>query len=341
MKNLLIVLAALVTTTNISAQQEMPQFAPATFEQPNLDFKPIYRSIDFIRTDSVHNGNLTQNEAIYHFDFVNLLAGDSIAIVHYSIDTTEYWKPMKAGRLSIKTTPGVHSFQLYVNANYWEAASVGLTSTPQCEFTYQVILQQRMAEQQIISYKPVIYLYPTKETDVTVQVNIKDGSHHFYYPNYNDYWECTASPNGALTVHGEQYRYLFWEALQNDHLKEIEVDEGFVVEGTEAISFLEDKLSTFGLTAAEQADFITFWGPKIAQSPQNLIRFEWNETCDKFADLTISPQPDHVYRVYIFVAPLDGILDIQPQVIPTMDRSGFTVLEWGGQLSNYQPNTAL
>ncbi len=336
MKNRILLLA-LLTTTTLCAQGELDG-GPIDIQ---VEIEPIYLSSKFVKSDSINNPALDQNEAIYHFNILNLLPEDSNAIVHFSIDSTESWQLLRNGRLTIKTTPGIHSFQIYVNENYLEASSVELPISARTELTFQVPLLRRARSQRIMTFKPVIYLYPSEETEVIVNVDIKKGQNAFFYPNYNESWQCTAQANGDVTIDGEQYRYLFWEAKQNDHLQEIDVDEGFVVQGADAVSFLEEKLSTFGLNTAEQADFITFWGPKIAQHEQNLIRFEWNETCDKFADLNISPQPDHLYRVYIFVAPLEVEIDIRPQVIPQMDRSGFTVVEWGGQLSKYQPNSAL
>ncbi len=336
MRNFIIALATLtLTTTGIWAQEEIDG-GPVY-----VDFKPIYRVKNFIQVDSIYNGKLNEDEAIFHFDLQNLMPADTSAIVHFSMDSTEFLRPLKSGRLSVKTTPGYHSFQIYVNENYTEAFSPMLNIAGQTELIYQVILSHRLPEEPIITFKPVIYLYPEEATDIALSVDIHDGKHPFYYPKYKDEWKCTAQPNGTLTIEDEQYRYLFWEAEQADHLQEIDVNEGFVVAGTEAVSFLEAKLKEVGFTSEERADFITFWGPKLAANDQNLVRFEWNETCDKFADLNISPKPDHIYRFYIFMSALDGNIDLQPQILPQFERNGFVVLEWGGQISNYQPNTAL
>lgn len=336
MKYLLLVLATLPTTA-FWAQEEFPDIK----DHIVLNSKPKYRWLDFVLVDSTHNDRLASDEAVYHFDMFNLLPGDSNEIVHFSVDSTDYWLPLYEGRLSVTTTPGNHTFQIYVNDNYLEAISPSLRISAQTELIYEVILSKRPVYQGVVTYKPVIYLYPEEEKEVTVDLEIHDGKHPFYYPSYKDAWKCTAAPNGDLTIDGEQYRYLFWEAQQDDHLKTTDVDAGFVVAGSDAISFLEDKLRKVGFTTAERADFITFWGPIIAKNNLNLIRFEWNQTCDKFADLNVSPQPDHLYRFYIFVAPLHHSISIPQQEIPTMDRSGFVVLEWGGQLSNYQPKTSL
>jgi hypothetical protein len=241
----------------------------------------------------------------------------------------------------LKTTPGTHFFKFYLNNNYLEVFSDGLPINPQYRSNYNVSLFGRAPEEPVMTFKPVIYLYPEEETEIAVNLEIHDGKHPFYYPTYNDSWTCIAQPNGNLTVDDEEYRYLFWEAQQEDHLNEIDVTEGFVVDGNNAVAFLEEHLNTFGFTAIERADFITFWGPRLAANDHNLVRFEWNETCEKFADLNISPQPDNFYRFYIFTSALESDIEIQPQEIPTMNRRGFTVLEWGGQVSNYQPNTIL
>jgi hypothetical protein len=57
-----------------------------------------------------------------------------------------------------------------------------------------------------------------------------------------------------------------------------------------------------------------------------------NEDCTKFADLSISPKPDHVYRIYILTQPLsiDSPFEFEAQEIVPIDRTGFTVIEWGG-----------
>lgn len=300
----------------------------------------------FMLVDSIGNDRLDSTQAIYHFNFQNLTELDSNAIVRYSVDSTEYWCPLNQGSFSVYTSAGYHSFMMYINDNYFEVFSPMLPISGGSELTYDIHLQRSFIEisdppVEVITFKPVIYLYPEVQTKIDVKLNIHDGKHPFFYPEYSDSWSCIANPNGTLEMNGTDYRYLFWEAEQVDHLSQIEVNEGFVVTGSEAISFLEEKLTEVGFTSVERADFITFWGPKLAANENNLVRFEWNETCDKFADLNISPQPDHMYRFYIFMSAIDTDISIQPQSLPTFNREGFVALEWGGQISIYQPNTEL
>ena len=96
---------------------------------------------------------------------------------------------------------------------------------------------------------------------------------------------------------------------------------------------MKDKLTEAGLTSKEQADFITFWGPRIQKNDLNYIRFEFNETCNKFAELDITPTPDQTYRIYIFFSPISESFEVEEQEIESLERSGFTVIEWGGQES--------
>ena len=57
--------------------------------------------------------------------------------------------------------------------------------------------------------KPVIYLYPEKVTDVTVQLDYITGDLTCTYPAYEGGWTVTAAPDGTLTdANGQTYSYL-------------------------------------------------------------------------------------------------------------------------------------
>lgn len=63
-------------------------------------------------------------------------------------------------------------------------------------------------EEEAVSAKPVIYLYPEQETDVTVQLD-HDGPLTATYPAYADGWSIQAAPDGTLIDHcrsRRQYR---------------------------------------------------------------------------------------------------------------------------------------
>uniref|UniRef100_UPI0025ED38B4 BspA family leucine-rich repeat surface protein n=1 Tax=Ruminococcus sp. TaxID=41978 RepID=UPI0025ED38B4 len=63
--------------------------------------------------------------------------------------------------------------------------------------------------------KPVIYLYPEKETEVHVEVELTEADLATTYPKYNNGWDVVAKPDGSLVnkADGTHHRYLFWDAV--------------------------------------------------------------------------------------------------------------------------------
>ena len=69
----------------------------------------------------------------------------------------------------------------------------------------------------------------------------------------------------------------------------------------------------------------------MIDNPYNLVSFQW-ENYDKFAPLKIEPNPDSIQRVYMALKPLDEYVEIPEQQLEKFERTGFTVIEWGGSL---------
>ena len=186
--------------------------------------------------------------------------------------------------------------------------------------------QKQEEEQYQGDLKPVIYLYPEQETEVTVKLDYS-GTLTATYPEYNDGWTVTAQPDGTLTdSSGKSYNYLFWEGKTNT---EYDFSKGFCVAGEDTAEFLENALSQLGLTRREANEFIVFWLPRMQENEYNLIAFQDKAYTDS-AVLDISPQPDSVLRVFMAWKSLDKAVDIEPQEFDSFQRSGFTVVEWGG-----------
>ena len=61
----------------------------------------------------------------------------------------------------------------------------------------------------------------------------------------------------------------------------------------------------------------------------NLISFQTTAYTDT-AKLTVTPAPDTIIRVFMAYKPLENAAKITPQTIETPQRTGFTVVEWGG-----------
>ena len=175
--------------------------------------------------------------------------------------------------------------------------------------------------------KPIIYLYPTVQTDISVQISL-NGKLTCTYPEYNDGWNVTANPDGTLInkADGREYSYLYWEGKGNANW---DFSKGFVVKGVDTIEFLQEKLEYLGLTARELNEFIVYWLPLMKDNKYNLITFQTTEY-ENNAKLYINPEPDSVLRVFMAYKALDKYVEIPRQQLSTFSRSGFTVVEWGG-----------
>ena len=177
--------------------------------------------------------------------------------------------------------------------------------------------------------KPIIYLYPTEETEVLVSLGNVDRLTHTY-PPYELGWRVIAKPDGNLTevrTNRELYA-LYWEGRSASTQY---ITEGFVVAGKDTISFLEEKLPLLGLNAREMEEFIIYWLPQLESNPYNLIRFLPMEEQEKEMPLTVTPKPDTVIRVMMAFKPLIRPVKVAEQKLPeTPERNGFVVVEWGG-----------
>ncbi len=175
--------------------------------------------------------------------------------------------------------------------------------------------------------KPVIYLYPTSEQSVSVKLDY-NGELTCTYPEYKDGWNVIAEPDGTLTNIGDKrkYSYLYWEGISKNQW---DMSKGFVVKGEETEEFLQEKLEYMGLTPREYNEFIVYWLPIMQENKYNLITFA-GEEYENLAKLNITPKPDSILRVMMLFKSLDKPIEIEEQEIKSFERKGFTVIEWGG-----------
>ena len=180
-----------------------------------------------------------------------------------------------------------------------------------------------------VLYKPVVYLYPEQETDVSVKLDV-DGELTVAYPAYGDGWEVRAQPGGRLTnkADGREYSYLFWEGVPRD--AHWDLSQGWCVPGRETAAFLQGKLAELGLTPPEYNEFIVYWLPQMQDNAYNVITFQWEEYA-RHAPLRIEPAPDAMLRVFMVFKPSATPVEVTPPAErPPFVRRGFTVIEWGG-----------
>lgn len=182
-------------------------------------------------------------------------------------------------------------------------------------------------EIEAIELKPMIYLYPEEEMEVTVDLDYNGELTHTY-PKSEGSWTVQAESDGTLTdENGRNYYGLFWEGVPNDP---IQSKCGNVVSKDSLVPFLEASIDQLGLNFKEANEFMVFWLPILEQNPYNLIYFAGDDYTDH-AELNITPQPDNVIRVMMGYVPLKSPVECTTQILPEKpERSGFTVVEWGG-----------
>jgi hypothetical protein len=289
---------------------------------------------DYMLESSEKDESLQENEAVFKFIFNGIWDDNKARTIEFSMNGKIYSKKMVNNTyVEIKARPGKHIFQFFYDSYHYEIFTDSLLIKTQYRDVYSIQFQN--SEYPVEVEKPVIYIYPEVPTEVEVKMNIK-GENAFMYPEYIDSWKFTAHPNGDLVFGDKSYNYLFWESTQYQRNISTETQVGFVVEGKNVVAFFEEKLTEAGLSSTEQADFITYWGSRLQVNALNFVRFEFNESCNQYAELAITPKPDNVYRIYMSWESIDSFINCKPQAIVPMNRKGFTVVEWGGQeLTNH------
>ena len=178
--------------------------------------------------------------------------------------------------------------------------------------------------------KPIIYLYPEEETVCSVKLDLR-GRITCSYPDYggNGWDNFIAAPDGTLTFpDGGKYYALYWEGSGTDNA-DFDMSSGFCVRGEDTAEFLANILPRLGLNEKEANEFIIYWLPRMQDNPYNLISFQ-GKVYEDNVKLLVEPSPDTLIRTFMVFRPMSEAIYIEPQVIVTPERIGFTVVEWGG-----------
>ena len=178
------------------------------------------------------------------------------------------------------------------------------------------------------SWKPIIYIYPTEDIDVSITASNPE-LFTVTYPKYNEGWKVKALTDGTLIdENGKRYYALYWEG-HNKNISKVKED-GFVVKGEDTAKFLEEKLEILGLNYKEQNEFIMYWLPKLEKNKYNYIRFQTEDEINDNMELYIDPKPDTLIRVRMDYKSLDKKIKVKEQKLTKPERKGYTIVEWGG-----------
>ncbi|MGA2091775.1 MAG: hypothetical protein ABSH12_10015, partial [Endomicrobiales bacterium] len=195
---------------------------------------------------------------------------------------------------------------------------------------YQIYYRLGYPDNQGGCGKPVIYLYPTQKTTVSVRfgpsVTLSNS-----LPSYHQGWSVIANPDGTLINLADQktYPYLYWDGVTAQSFPP--VTKGYVVAKNLLHTFLTEQLEEYGLNNTERNDFLAYWLSKMQQYPYYLIHFYTTPDLEAVIPEYIQPGPKTVFRILMWYSPLPGPVSIAPQKTPVpFKRTGFTVVEWGG-----------
>lgn len=270
------------------------------------DSYPIINPSSFLLDGKVEVGKTSSNTPVYQIVSENNLA------------LKEFYKFYQSGRSEDSNTLSYEQF-IKVNNNFIWQDSLG---------DWQIFLNEEYAPMAECG-KPVIYLYPPKETQVRVQVAAQISKSEPLYPQNG--WLVNAKSNGELTYQNQTYPYLFWEGLGHGSYPDYR-NRGVVVSQKDLRDTLYSQLSLLGLNNQESADFMDFWQNKLPTSPY--VRLTWLGTkdMDELAPLTVNPLPDTKIRIFLEFEALNKPVNLIPQILSAPKRTGFTLVEWGGLL---------
>lgn len=181
------------------------------------------------------------------------------------------------------------------------------------------------------TYKPIIYLYPEKDTQLNVRLGYAELA-TCLYPEYNYQfgWNVLAKTNGDL-IDLNTNRNLYSLYYESKNKNEYAVtDEGFVVNKKDIAKFLEEKLAILGLNDRETEEFIIYWLPKLQENEYNYIRFASIDEINENMPLEFSQEPDTLIRVVMTYKGLSEPINVKEQQLEKVERKGFVAVEWGG-----------
>lgn len=171
--------------------------------------------------------------------------------------------------------------------------------------------------------KPAVYLYPEKEMNISVNVEV-NGKLTFTEPEYKNGWTVNVKPDGTID---NKYDYLFYEA----DLNKIELPvEGWIVEYTKIEKWFDEYLPQLGLIEKEIKQFKEYWMKDLKKANYYEIKLLGNNFLEENMKLKIIPEPQTILRLNFFFKPLSVKKEIKSPEIYKIERKGFTVIEWGG-----------
>ena len=263
-----------------------------------------------------------------------LMLNQHSALIQVKIDgkTRKFTVSDKKRTFRFILSKGTHQLGFYLNANFNE---IHFERELKGGHYYEIGLNfmgSVSSGNEIMLEKPVIYLYSENEQPFTLRIET-DATLSFTYPVYKTEWKGTSSADGTIRMNNSDYPYLFWDATLPAEALKPDWNSAMQIKGNEAVSYLEQQLTSLGMNQREKTDFITYWGPRMQKWAYVQILWLQNEGIDPLAHLELSPAYK-LNRIYLLFTgsdqPVEQTLELKNNVLSPVDRSGNYLIEWGG-----------
>ncbi len=256
-------------------------------------------------------------------------------------DGTTSFADIPPGRYTVKcSAPG------YVDSTIEDVLLVaGIRST------VTFILKRPPEDAVLTIEKPNIYLYPEESTEVSVRLDFpRGGGVTVSDPPYDDGWTVTVEPDGwidtglgyvvvpAGEAGGEEiifdaprYSYLFYEAETPDFWQR---ERGWLTTADVIGDFFAYVLREYGFRGREVDDFLEYWMPLLSGSLYYAVYPQTGVEIAPVVELRVEPEPTSVLRLFLLIEELDETTatadwHLPEPEIPTFEREGFAIVEWG------------
>ena len=173
--------------------------------------------------------------------------------------------------------------------------------------------------------KPNIYIYPTQNISLSVDINFPKGGNIIEsLPEYKNGWKINVEPNGRIN---KLFDYLFYECKIPEFAQE---EYGWIIKRENLEEFFSDNLTSSGFNEKETNDYIDYWIPILVNYDYYEIYPQYKLTLNKVIDINFSEEPDNFFRLcYLIVGRDDNNLQLKEPKIETAVRSGYFAVEWG------------
>ncbi len=180
-------------------------------------------------------------------------------------------------------------------------------------------------DDEVVAYKPNIYLYPEEETGLSVELSFpKGGKILKSIPSYKSKWKVKVKPNGKID---NKFPFLFYESSQPNEWQQ---ESGWLVNRDSLEDFFEHNMQAYGFNSTEIYHFTSYWVPRLDKSKFYLVYPQENKEIDPLIRLETSIKAQHILRLHYFIKEASENSHVKKHKIPQkIERKGFFICEWG------------